>query len=64
MNGEVGCAIIAQRVKIAFQPLLSSIRANWDFVVTVEICKKNCIYFLESSPQFTVTRKFPVNSNG
>ena len=27
-NGEVGCAIIAQGVKIAFQPLLSSIRAN------------------------------------
>ena len=31
MNWEVGCAIIAQRVKIAFQPLLSSIRANWEF---------------------------------
>ena len=31
MNGEVGCAIIAQRVKIVFQPLLSSIRANWEF---------------------------------
>ena len=37
MNGEVGCAIIAQRVKFAFQPLLSSIRANWDFLVTVKI---------------------------
>ena len=31
MNGGVGCAIIAQRVKIAFQPLLLSIKANWEF---------------------------------
>ena len=31
MNGEVGCAVIAQRVKIVFQPLLSSIRVNWEF---------------------------------
>ena len=37
MNGEVGCAIIAQSVKIAFQPLLSSIRANWNF-------SSNCAY--------------------
>ena len=34
MNGEVGCAIIAQRVKIEFQPLLSSIRADWEFSST------------------------------
>ena len=31
MNGDVGCAIIAQRVKIGFQPLLSSNRVNWEF---------------------------------
>ena len=35
----VGCAIIAQRVKIAFQPLHTSIRANWEF-------SSNCGYGL------------------
>jgi hypothetical protein len=39
MNGEVGCGIIAQRVKIAFQPLLSSIRANWEFSSNCAILK-------------------------
>ena len=38
MNGEVGSAIIAQRVKIAFQPPHSSIRANWEF-------SSNCAIF-------------------
>jgi hypothetical protein len=31
MNWEVGCAIIAQIVKIVFQPLHTSIRGNWEF---------------------------------
>ena len=31
MSGEVGCAIIALKVKIVFPPLLSSIRASWEF---------------------------------
>ena len=31
MNGEVGWAVIAQIVKVAHQPLHSSIRVNWEF---------------------------------
>ena len=31
MNGEVGWAVIAQIVKVAHQPLHSSIRLNWEF---------------------------------
>ena len=42
MNGEVGCAIIAKRVKVAFQPLLSSIRVNWEFN------SSNCAFPLKS----------------
>ena len=37
MNGEVGYAIIA--VKFLFQPLLSLIRANWEF-------SSNCDYMI------------------
>ena len=35
MNREVGCAIVAQRVKIAFQPLHTSIALTGNFLVTV-----------------------------
>ena len=31
MTGEVGWAIIAHKVKVAHQPLHSSIRVNWEF---------------------------------
>ena len=31
MNWEVGWAVIAQIVKVAHQPLHSSIRVNWEF---------------------------------
>ena len=47
MNGEVGCAITAQRVKIAFQPLLSSIRVNWKF-------SSNCSLIQEGKPSKTI----------
>ena len=31
MNRVIGFAMIAQRAKIAFQPLLLSIRVNWEY---------------------------------
>ena len=49
MNKEVGCAKIAQRVKIAFQPLLSSIRVNWEFAINCDLnmlLKKNSTEFM------------------
>ena len=39
MNGEVGGAVIAQVVKVAHQPLHSSIRVNWEF-------SSNCAYIM------------------
>ena len=38
MNGEVVWAVIAQIVKVAHQPLHSSIRVNWEFSSN---CDKN-----------------------
>jgi hypothetical protein len=38
MNGEVGGAVIAQIVKVAHQPLHSSIRVDWEFSSN---CAKN-----------------------
>ena len=67
MDREVVCAIIAQRVKLAFQPLLVSVRVHWQLssqcVIIFNPNNKNvlCILIqslmLSASITFFFTRK-------